>query len=169
MNQKIRRFLPQIWASEDLLLRFLAVALLAAVSFIGLGKCGFAYAKMQETRQQIRMMSAFVADWERESARLGQMDCRPVNEAQVDDVQSKILLNLSSNRLDLVSFRSVNGDKKDSGRRYELTCRGAWDSTVRMLEKFRAKDALLSIQHLKLEPERSGGIRATIEYKIYMK
>lgn len=172
MNRhKLIRIMPNVWGSKDMLLCLLAVAALVFISIMGIGKLGFAYAEAGKVQEEIAAMTSFIADWEKQSAVLRQEAYHPVAAGRVDEVQAHILTILSKHRLDLASFRTVSGDdKKANGKTFELNCRGTWESTIRMLEKVRAQNALISIQRLKLEPDRaSGGVNTTLEYKIYTK
>lgn len=172
MNRRVMRFMPNILESKDMLLWLLAVALFMVISFMGLGKLGFVYTEAEKTKEQISVMTGFIEDWKKQTAKLQIEAYHPVKVGQVEAVQANILTILSKHRLDLVSFRNVQGgdEKKSNGKSFELTCRGTWESTIRMLEKVRAQNALIGVQHLKLEPDRvSGGVNVTLEYKIYTK
>lgn len=172
MNRRFMRFMPNILESKDMLLWLLAVGLLIVISFMGLGKLGFAYSEAEKTKEQITAMTGFIEDWKKQTAQLQIEAHHPVKMGQVEEVQANMLTILSKHRLDLVSFRNVQGgdEKKSNGKSFELACRGTWESTIRMLEKVRSQNALIGVRHLKIEPDRaSGGVHTTVEYKIYTK
>lgn len=142
---------------------------LLLICFIALGKVGLAYNEANETMAKVEEMTAFVGEWNKQRQTVEKAKARPVPPAAVDQMQSDILLNLAANELQLTSFKTIQTDvKKANGLTYEMTCRGSWENTARMLEAFASGKALIGIERLKLAP--SGElVEAKIMYKIYVK
>lgn len=172
MIKTIIRYIPRFFSSHDMVVYLLAVTLLALGAFYGFGKLGIAYQTAQETKEKIADMLAFVSDWNQQVTKLNQEPYHPIREDQVDDVQSQILLLMAVNQLSMNNFKSIqdtNTQKKPSGSVYEMEIEGPWESTVRILENFHVRDALISIQDVKMVPNKAGGVKTSLQYKIYIK
>lgn len=161
--------LPTFWNEKDMIIYVVALASLVFLSFLGGSKLVLSYQNAQETQQQIASMNNFLAEWTEKTNILNHAEYRPVHVDQVDSVQTNLLLGLQANQLELVGFKAISSSKKDqSSRPFELEFTGSYEITMHFLESFHAKDALISIQNIKMEPSK-GKIKTIMQYKIYVK
>ena len=58
--------------------------------------------------------------------------------------------------------------KEQNGRVYTAEFSGTYENTMRCLQNFHAKDALIGIKSLKMS-EKSGALNTKLTYKIYTK
>lgn len=164
------RYMPNLWATRDLILYLVLMTVLVLCCFVGLGKVGISYTEAEQTVQKMNEMTAYVEDWKKKVQEVNKAAYRPVKATEVDSLQSNILLLLSAHQLDLKVFRNVQRTGKDlNGLSYELTMNGSWVSLVRFLEDFHVKNTLIAVQRLKVDPDPAfpGHVNAVLEYKIY--
>ena len=166
------RYIPTFFESKDMVFYVASVLLLSLLAIFCFGKLGFAYQNAMDTKEQITSMTDFVNEWNDQVYKVNKEPYRPVRLDQVDDVQSNILLMMTANQLNMNSFKTVQemgSQKNPSGSVYEMEIEGNWDSTVRILENFHVRDALISINSVKLVPTKNAGVKTTLVYKIYTK
>jgi len=162
------QYLPNFWKEKDMIFYIVGLLLLVFIVSFGTSKLIMSYQVAQETEQQITVMQNFLKEWTEKTTLLNNAEYRPVKAAQVDNVQTNLLLALQANQLDLIEFKAVTSSKKEeNSRSFEIEFAGPYENTIHFLENFHAKDALLSIHNLKLEPNK-GKIKTTMQYKIYI-
>ncbi|MBP2629489.1 MAG: hypothetical protein H6Q70_117 [Firmicutes bacterium] len=162
-------YFPNFLKEKDMIFyAIILLTLLLTVSF-GTSKLAISYQEAQETELQIATMQNFLNEWTEKTKIVNQATYRPVKAIQIDDVQTSILLALQANQLDVISFKAVTSSKKEeNSHMFEIEFAGSFESTIHLLNNFHAKDALLSIHNLKMEPNK-GKIKTTMQYKIYAK
>ena len=163
------QYLPKIWKEKDMIIYISLVCILLFSVFFTSSKLILSYQDAMEIQQQIASMQNFLKEWTDKTNILNNAEYRPVQAIQVDSVQTNLLLGLQANKLELIGFKTIPSSKKDEMfRSFELEFTGPYDVSVHFLENFHAKDALISVQNLKMEPNK-GKIKSTIQYKIYIK
>jgi len=145
------------------------LVILFILTFFGGSKLILSYNEAMETQQEIESMQNFLKEWTEKTSVLNNAEYRPVKASQVDSVQTNLLFALQANQLELVGFRAMPSTKKEeSSRSFELDFTGSYEITMHFLENFHAKDALISIQGLKMEQSK-GKIKTSMQYKVYIK
>ena len=93
---------------------------------------------------------------------------RPVDPKQLDQVQTDIIFSIQAYNLNLVSMKDEQKNKEQNGRVYTAEFSGTYENTMRCLQNFHAKDALIGIKSLKMS-EKNGALNTKLTYKIYTK
>lgn len=167
--KNVVQYLPSFWKEKDIIVYIVLVCVLFFSSFFASSKLVLAYQGAVEIGEQIASMQNFLKEWTEKTTILNRAEYRPVQAIQVDSVQTNLLLALQANQLELVGFKAMPSTKKEeSFRTFEMEFTGPYEVTIHFLENFHAKDALISIQNLKMEPSK-GKIKTTIQYKVYIK
>lgn len=160
---------PGFWREKDMLLYIVGSVVGLVLVFFVSSNLLLSYQTAMETEEQIASMHSFLKEWTEKTTVLNNAEYRPVQVMQVDSVQTNLLLALQANQLELVGFKAVPSPKKDDNyHAFEMEFTGPYEVTVHFLENFHAKDALISIHYLKMEPNK-GKIKTTIQYRVYIK
>ena len=168
MNLKIMHYLPFLLKGKDMIVYAGVSILLVIGTFMATGSVIESYQSAQDIQQQVVQMQTFLTEWSNKTNFLNNESYRPVMEDQVDSVQSNLLLNLQANSLELTGFKSVKPtEAENKDKNFEMVFKGSYENTMKYLNAFHAKDALISIRNLKMQPEK-GAIVTTIQYKIYV-
>lgn len=155
---------------KSMLVYAIAVTFLTVIVVGGFGKCLMAAENITEVNEQIKTMNQYVTEYGNVAANLNQQAYRPVQSDQIDSVQSNLLLVLQANNLDLLGFKNIKQTGKETaGQTFELDFNGLWPDTVKVIRNFHARDALISIDDVKFTPEKTGKVKTTLQYKIYIK
>lgn len=123
------------------------------------------YHEKAEKEQQIATMQLFLKSWQEKNAELNASSMRPVDSKQVDQVQTDIIFGMQSYGLNLISMKEEKS-KDQNGRIYTAEISGTYENTMRCLQNFHAKDALIGIKSLKMS-EKNGALNTKLTYKIY--
>lgn len=170
MFNKFILYMPKLLKGKAILTLFILVSLLIMTAVWGFGKTVIAYQEADEIKTKLVEMQVYIDDWNKQESIVNEAKFRPINASQVEDVQSKILLLLSAQDVNLTNFRDVVNNKKNNTERvYEIVFLGNWESTINILEQFHVDNALIAIQKLKLESEKDNLIKTSLTYKIYTK
>lgn len=125
------------------------------------------YHEKAEKEQQIATMQSFLKNWQEKNAELNASSMRPVDPKQLDQVQTDIIFSIQTYNLNLISMKDEK-NKEQNGRVYTAEFSGTYENTMRCLQNFHAKDALIGIKSLKMS-EKSGALNTKLTYKIYTK
>lgn len=125
------------------------------------------YHEKAEKEQQIATMQSFLKNWQEKNAELNASSMRPVDPKQLDQVQTDIIFSIQTYNLNLISMKDEKS-KEQNGRVYTAEFSGTYENTMRCLQNFHAKDALIGIKSLKMG-EKSGALNTKLTYKIYTK
>lgn len=128
------------------------------------------YNKMQEIESRNNEMRQTIKDWETKVSYINKQEYRPVTEDMTGAVTSDILVSAQNHELAMTDFKAaIPNQKKDSYERtYTLSLSGSYENTVAFLTTFHARDALINILSLKMQPQ-NGIIQTQIKYRIYIK
>ena len=126
------------------------------------------YHEKAEKEQQIATMQSFLKTWQAKTAELNDSSMRPVDPKQLDQVQTDIIFSIQAYNLNLVSMKDEQKNKEQNGRVYTAEFSGTYENTMRCLQNFHAKDALIGIKSLKMS-EKNGALNTKLTYKIYTK
>lgn len=109
---------------------------------------------------------------------------RPSKVQDIEFLQGQVVRIVSGFGLDLISL-NVSGDGGGAktpqdqanaspnatamnGVEFDLSFKGNWNKTVEFVESFDSrKDCLTAIRGIKMEPEKDGGVKTTLKYKLY--
>lgn len=128
------------------------------------------YNKMQEIDSRNNEMRQTIKDWETKVSYINKQEYRPIAEDMTGAVTSDILVSAQNHELAMTDFKAaMPNQKKDSYERtYTLSLSGSYENTVAFLTNFHARDALINILSLKMQPQ-NGIIQTQIKYRIYIK
>ncbi len=128
------------------------------------------YNKMQEIESRNNEMRQTIKDWETKVSYINKQEYRPIAEDMTGAVTSDILVSAQNHELAMTDFKAaMPNQKKDSYERtYTLSLSGSYENTVAFLTTFHARDALINILSLKMQPQ-NGIIQTQIKYRIYIK
>jgi len=168
MENKINKYLPLLLHSKDAIGYIIISVILILGIILTTSSLLLSYQTASSTEAQVMSMESYLKDWTEKTAVLNQSQMRPVKETQVDDVQTNILINLQVYRLNLTKFNTLANNKNEKNRSFELEFEGSYEATIQFLQNFHAKDALLSITNLTMEPVKQN-IKTTMQYKVYVK
>lgn len=126
------------------------------------------YHEKAEKEQQIAMMQSVLKDWQEKNDELNASSMRPIDPKQLDQVQTDIIFGIQAYNLNLVSMKDEQKSKEQNGHIYTAEFSGTYENTMRCLQNFRARDALIGIESLKLS-EKGGLLVTKLTYKIYTK
>jgi len=128
------------------------------------------YNKMQEIDSRNNEMRQTIKDWETKVSYINKQEYRPIAEDMTGAVTSDILVSAQNHGLAMTDFKAaMPNQKKDSYERtYTLSLSGSYENTVAFLTTFHARDALINILSLKMQPQ-NGIIQTQIKYRIYIK
>lgn len=126
------------------------------------------YHEKVEKEQQVATMQSFLKTWQEKNAELNDSSMRPVDPKQLDKVQTDIIFSIQASNLNLVSMKDEQKSKEQNGHIYTAEFSGTYENTMRCLQHFHAKDALISIKSLKMS-EKNGALNTKLTYKIYTK
>lgn len=153
----------------------MAVLALSGVCIFGVvtlsSQVYLAYNHQQEIQQQSNEMRTTIKKLSEEAEIINKMDYRPVEEKQVPNVQSDLMLALQSHQLKIGSLKEVSaGGKKSKHKTFDLRVNGTYEQTMAFLQNFHARDALLSIFKLSMKPVSGKGLIETdLVYRVYVK
>jgi len=161
-------YLPNLVRQKKIIAHiFMLIVLIFTVSF-ATSHLLIAYHDKQKTESEIANMQSFLKEWKEKSNVINTASMRPVDPKQLDMVQTEILFNIQTNHLNLVSLKDAQKTNQINGHVFAVEFTGPYDNAIQCLQNFRAKDALIGIQHLNLEMQ-NGMMHVKMSYKIYTK
>lgn len=170
--RQVVKVLPNIWRSRDLIGFFVVFAVLLILFVVGVGKVGLAFTAAETVKKDIVTKSKVVQEYEGNVSGLNGMLFRPVAQGELEVLSGVLFQRLQDYHLNLVSFGASPGaegaDKKIDGVMFELVYSGAWNDSVRFVEGFSLGNALVAVKNFKMEPDDKLGVKATLQYKIYV-
>lgn len=172
MNNK----LTEVFSSKSMrqsraVMLSVTVTALLIIAFIGVSsQTVFSYNEMQEIEARNQEMQKTIHDWENKVAYINKQEYRPVMEDQVGSITSDILISAQNHQLAMTDFKAaVPANKKELYERtYTLSINGTYENTIAFLTTFHARDALINILSLKMQPV-NGLIKTEIKYRVYIK
>lgn len=164
----IEKYFPGI-ADHTVLIFYtvVIVTLICVVSFMT-SSLVMSYHEKQETESKIVAMQSFLSEWHEKSNLVNEASARPINNEQIEKVQSSIIRQLKALNLNLQSLKENTINNETNGRNYALVFDGDYNNTIKFLNNFKAYDALLGVKQLKMQI-RNQSIQTTLTYKIYIK
>lgn len=131
-----------------------------------------AYDHQTQVEQESMKMRDTIKKLSEEAESINKQEYRPVEEKQVPNVQSDLMLALQSHQLKLDDLHAISagGSKKVKHKTFEMKFSGSYDQTIAFLQNFHARDSLISIFKLNMKPESGKGTISTdLVYRIYVK
>lgn len=130
-----------------------------------------AYDHQNQIEQQSQEMRSTIKKLTEEAEAINKQEYRPVEEKQVPNVQSDLMLALQSHQLKLDDLHAINvGGKNVKHKTFEMRFTGSYEQTMGFLQNFHARDSLISIFKLSMKPdEGKGTISTDLVYRVYVK
>lgn len=128
------------------------------------------YQEGQEIAQSHADMEAYLSEWKEKNNLLNQSSMRPITKKQVQQVPTDLLFQMQAQGLNLIRMSEIPPRENEAikGRAFVVTMQGSYEDTMRLLQNFHAKDALIGIRDVKMEA-RGGQIETQLIYQIYTK
>lgn len=145
-----------------------AVGVLSVVLFFFGTRLTLAYSERQKEEKRIQEMERFVREYQGLQEKLNSSELRPVAEAEVDRIQTAILLHFKKYALNLESLKEVQNKSNRHGHVYQVAISGSYESTVDCLRTFFVRSALIGFREMSMQM-RNGSLHTTLTYKIYTK
>ncbi len=127
---------------------------------------GIVCAESLDVREQEDAMERDVEEFSQKAVEANTAYFRPVKKEQIDSVRQDLRDQAAAYRLTVQKEFKVY--TSETGEVYEMSFVGSWEDTAHYLERMKAKDALLGIMMISMEPEQ-GKVRTSLQYKIYVK
>lgn len=149
------------------------------------------YMSSKDTEARVESMKAFLADWQKKVERLDSSELRAVSPNDLDSIQASLIYNLQLNNLKLTAFRSVSPAKsagaaavsgevadKDQQQQkkkkkeaefrhdYEIEFEGDYDSVMKYISEFKARNALINIQGIEFKSKKDV-LSVRMKYRAY--
>lgn len=157
------------------------VALFAFVAIGGGVQLQKSYAKAEENKKQIENMTTVIDKYNKLATQVNAEDFRPVDDKQLDFIQTDILTKVQDNKLVLKQFDNKKDKKATNYKNYTLTVQGDWSNIVNFLQNFNSRDALIGISNINMSHSKDGAtsnnqdqiinnqVECEIAYKVYTK
>ncbi len=127
---------------------------------------GIAFAESMDVWKQENVLIQDIEAFNQKASEVNTAYFRPVKKEQIESVQQDLRDQAAAYRLKVEKEFKVY--TSETGEVYEMSIIGTWEDTAHYLERMKAKDALLGIMMVSMEPE-NGKIRTSLQYKIYVK
>lgn len=167
MKEQILELLPILREHKKLILQMAALLVLFIAVISLTSHLTLSYQEQAEKEHQIATMQNYLKDWQSKNDELNAATMRPVEANQVDQVQTDIMLRVQSTNCNLLSMKD-SPKTEQNGKVTTIEFSGSYENTMRCLQSFHAKDALIGIKSMKME-QKNGALDTTLTYKIYTK
>ena len=160
--------------NRSLLMLTIIVALLGFASVSMAGRAVYSYHESLQIKAQIEQMRKEITDFQKKNAQLNSQPYKPVSQDKVDHIQAEILLaiqacNLKMQDYKAESFNQVKNNKQGGAfQSFNVSFEGSYENTLRFLQNFGDKDALMNLMEVDMSPEK-GQIKTNINYRIYIR
>lgn len=161
-------YLQKVLANRGVLFYFIGIALLFFSVIFMMDFSLSAYQKAEATKQKIIMMEKATDTYEQKKAILDKLEAKAIPENKIDEVQTRILLQLQRHKLSLVKMTSVPSQKKEKNHIFEMEITGSYEDTMAFLSSFpREIKTLVSLLSVSFQADKAT-IKTTIKYKVYV-
>ncbi|MBQ8697964.1 MAG: hypothetical protein IJ521_03050 [Schwartzia sp.] len=163
------KYVSKVAANRGVIAYGAALLLVFLLILFASGVAWDSYQQAEATKQKIESMRKVTEMYAQKKALLDKEDARPIQESQIDAVQTSMLLQIQRHNLELSQMSSpVLGDK-EKDRVYEMEIRGSYDNTMEFLSTFRQKTkALVAVLSVSFLPDKEL-VRTSVKYKLYVR
>ena len=167
MKEQLMELLPSVFQQKKLIVHFLLLLVGIFVVSTLTSHLAISYHEKAQKETQMAQMQSYLKDWQAKSDKLNHATMRPVEEKQADGAQTELIFHIQSSKLNMLSMKG-NQKKETDGKSYTVEFAGTYEDTMRCLQNFHARDALIGIQHCKINMQ-GGQLHTSLTYKIYTK
>ena len=165
MNYK---YFSKVFSDRAVIAYFVVLFILFGLVVFFSGLAWDSYQQAQETEQKIASMQKLMELYEQKKALLEKAEARPIQDSQVDDIQTAVLLQIKNHGLELSQMSSEQTDK-EKARIYDMELRGSYDDTMEFISTFQQQTkALIAILSVSFRPDKET-IKTSIKYKLYVR
>ena len=165
MNYK---YFSKVFSDRAVIAYFVVLFILFGLVVFSSGLAWDSYQHAQETEQKIASMQKLMELYEQKKALLEKAEARPIQDSQVDDIQTAVLLQIKNHGLELSQMSSAQTDK-EKARIYDMELRGSYDDTMEFISTFQQQTkALIAILSVSFRPDKET-IKTSIKYKLYVR
>ncbi|MBR5162543.1 MAG: hypothetical protein IKW79_00815 [Schwartzia sp.] len=166
MNYK---YFSKVFSDRSVIAYFVVLFILFGLVAFAFGFAWDSYQQAEETKQKIASMQKATETYALKKALLEKEEARPIQESQVDEVQTAVLLQIQSHGLELSQMSSPSQSDKEKARIYDMELRGSYEDTMEFISTFRQKTkALIAIMSVNFRPDKEA-IKTSIKYKLYVR
>lgn len=158
--------------NRSLLMLTIIVVLLGFASVSMAGRAIYNYHESLQIKDQIEQMKREIANYQQKNAQLNSQPYKPVTMDKVDHIQANMLLAIQACNLKMQDYKaenfnqSRNSNQGVSYQSFNVSFEGSYENTMRFLQNFGDKDALMNLMEVDMSPE-NGKIKTNINYRIY--
>ena len=162
------KYFSKVVANRGVIAYFIALVVVFLLVFFFFCAAWDSYQQAEATEQEIASMRKVADLYAEKKALLDKEAARPIQESQIDDVQTAVLVQIQRHGLELAQMSSEQVDK-EKDRVYDMELRGSYDNTMEFLSTFRQQaKALISILSVSFQPDKEI-IRTSVKYKLYVR
>ena len=165
---KLKAILPALQERKRMFFLFVAVGVLLVVLFLCGTRLTLAYSERQKEERRIQEMERFVREYQGLQEKINASELYPVADADVERIQTVILLHFKKYALNLESLKEIQNKNNRHGHVYQIAISGSYESTVDCLRTFFVRSALIGFREMSMQM-RNGSLHTTLTYKIYTK
>ncbi len=166
MNNK---YFSKVLANRGVLAYISALLVVSLLVVFSFGFAWDSYQQAEATKQKMVSMQKLTETYAQKKALLEQEEARPIQDSQIDDVQTAVLVQIQSHGLELSQMSSPAQSDKTKDRIFDMELRGSYDDTMDFISTFRQKTkALVAILSVSFRPDKEK-VKTSIKYKLYVR